>query len=741
MLTEDDPDMPANENNTQPLISAIGKLKVNGKELAKELHEARDIYVLYGLLDGLSLSYSMMKYAFDMLYTNSSTLSSDAMHNWMVTKEGFAAIAAESFLIISFSYYANKYDPDDKDAWKSYLATVWPYYRDSMKGLKNAYKGIRSTFMVAEALGVKNLNQMIVPVGLLLGVFSAFNRMWMRKMIAERKGMMKANSLLLLEIHNKDIPTESFTNYYVRMGRQSDLLRIKGMLGAAYGGIVDGMYLFMGVMTVCSFTPQVYLALSVSCIIFSALCIVTRCYEEYDFQRQLLATQDKIKLALLGKKIQETFKEAIAIAEQLTENPQDLETQRITTEYITLGERLHQEMLAFKEEKRILKSRLTLSMSSAFLAGLRGGLAAYSASASLMFAMATVYAMLLAPVSPTLVIAAVISGPVFLIVSVLHSLINNYFENKKLDKTDSNIQTLNRFIQDAKQNKLQVTAAIKLPEVEKAIKAAEKIDPPQQYPYQEFWEVIRSLFSGVAKGQKSIDYTFNPLQEPDEKGHYHDTPIMLKLTIVSSIIYAIGLALRALAKGFGKPPITKVESAPNSKTTNVREGENPSPTEDNRSEPPSPSCRISQPTRPPGSPVLKSASTSRLPLLLLEVSPSITLDDEPHTPKAKFRQSDNPYSFHATPPRREASASLPKVVTNFALLSADKDLPSIVEVDKTPSPRAGCDLESERLELTYPLNFLEAGRVSSGRDDVRRHSDVDRGQAPLPTVGIVLGSV
>ena len=55
-----------------------------------------------------------------------------------------------------------------------------------------------------EGLGGQNLSQLIVPFGLILGVLSVLNRIWLRYMVNQRKEMMKANAKLLQELQNTE---------------------------------------------------------------------------------------------------------------------------------------------------------------------------------------------------------------------------------------------------------------------------------------------------------------------------------------------------------------------------------------------------------------------------------------------------------------------------------------------------------------------------------------------------------
>ncbi|MDW8941647.1 hypothetical protein SFB04_14550 [Legionella pneumophila] len=83
------------------------------------------------------------------------------------------------------------------------------------------------------------------------------------------------------------------------------------------------------------------------------------------------------------------------------------------------------------------------------------------------------------------------------------------------------------------------------------------LDPSPQFFFQEWFEVLRSLFSGFGKGQKFIDFAGNSLQELGEDGHYRDTPVMYVLSVFSALLFGVTLALRALAKGLGRTPLAQ----------------------------------------------------------------------------------------------------------------------------------------------------------------------------------------
>ncbi|WED43007.1 hypothetical protein [Legionella cardiaca] len=537
-----------------------GGLDQQSRLLAKRLHELGFIYALYGALDGLSLSYSMFKYTFDLLYANTKVSSSDVMHEWLLTPEGVAIAVSSSVSMVVFSMLANHFKDDDKNQLKSFIATVWPYLRDSMKGLKNAYKGVRSAIQVAEILGGQNLRSLIVPVGVLLGVLAAANRMWMRYYVNLRKDMMKANAQLLEEIKNAPcMSLEKIEEARAKTKTQEMSLRRKMLLSAAYGGIVDGLYLYVGVLGLCTLAPTVFTAMTVFCAIYFLACIATRIYEEYDFQRRLVIMQAKIELALCGKELETQFNHLNLLALEIAKL--DL-TQARETQQQELVETIGLLRDEFEKKRAYLRELSTLSYSSAFLAGMKNGLAAYGALASAMFAVATVIVLASANFPPALLITCITLGMTLLIGFIAHSLIHAYRHQTKQEAEVNNNphdQKLNEILIALKTTKQHVEE-LKPEKIKTAISDGMVVDPSPQFFFQEWFEVIRSFFSGLGKGSKAVDFTMNSFQERDIDGHYHDTPIMLGVTVLSAVVHASALALRAQARGFGKPPIDSVPS-------------------------------------------------------------------------------------------------------------------------------------------------------------------------------------
>lgn len=649
--------------------SVAEKLDAESRRLAKKLYKLQFIHGLYGGLDGLSISFSMYKLVFDFLCTDTSLNSSDMMHDWMMTPGGIAVSAFEGITLISFSLMANIFSDKDKNAFKRYIAITWPYLRDAMKGMKNAYKGIRGALQAFGTLAGQDLRAMIVPMGVFLGVLSILNRFFLRKYVRDpRKDMMKANAALLVEIqatgerdlhvlssfpeqeqliHYKlsyilvgtelyfvdsqgnveriviekldvflkelacinaenqkkirlserqiqsliqangghvpppGLDPETCKRYLRRIKKQETHITIAAYVCSGYGGVIDGLYLYMGVLGLSILSSPAFMAMLVVSTFFAILCIGTRIYEEYDFHRRLIASQAKIELTLLGKELEYMF----ADLQRLSALPCefiDIETGLSVAEQQTIAvEAFEKTLKAFQAKKAFLHSKIKLSYTSAVLEGFKNGLAAYGAIASVMFASAMIYSLLAVPFPPAFLISCVVAGLVCLIVFVVHSLVTNYRdlhpkaetvndEQEPLltDKETSSVEekepfnqgpTLEQYLRGIKSD-LSIVRALEPAKIKDAILEGMVVDPSPQFFFQEWFEVVRSFFSGVAKGQKSVDYTLNALQEAGQDGHYHDTPIMLGVAGLSAAVYAVSLGLRAHARGFGRPDISDVKS-------------------------------------------------------------------------------------------------------------------------------------------------------------------------------------
>ncbi|WP_133131903.1 hypothetical protein [Legionella sp. W10-070] len=533
------------------------EMHYQGHLLAKKLDKLGYIYGLYGALDGFSISYSTIKYCFDVFLGGQGS-SSDMMHEWLMTSEGMVSAATGSIALIVFSMFANLFKDNDNskdksNAFKKYIAIAWPYCRDTLKGLKNAYKGVKSTLQVINSLGGQNLNFLIVPIGLALGGLSVINRLLYRSMVQnKRKVIKKANEDLLTNVQKSDkLTLEDIEKYRNQIARESVTLREMAFFSAAYGGIVDGLYLYIGVLGICSLAPPVLAFMAIFCTIYLLACIATRMYEEYNFQREVIVTEVKVELALCGKQLQCLYNELYALSNAGDCSDKAIEEQqRLSREMKDLLEK-------FEEKRRQLRSLSTHSYKTAFFSGLRSGLAAYGALASAMFAVATILVLCSVAFPPVLLISCISIG-VFLLAGFIAHSMNHVRQQKLLEEKDDDLTGDVRLssIRDSLKVKNEIINNLKPEEVKKAIGDRMVVDPSPQFFFQEWFEVVRSFFSAMGKS-KDIDLPLNPLQEQDEKGHYHDSPTMLPFMAISVVVHAAILTLRALAKGLAKADTKK----------------------------------------------------------------------------------------------------------------------------------------------------------------------------------------
>lgn len=529
------------------ILAIAGRIDAQTRNFAKYLHEKKSVYWLYAGADSLSSSYSMFKYFFDICIANKDP---NALHDAMLTPTGIIAITLESVLLVGYSVLAALYNDEKEDKLKIFIATSWSYFRHVIKGLKNGYKGWRSATFALVLLGGLDIKYLIIPVGVGLGVLAVANRLWMYSMTEARKGMMKENGRLLLEITELHLLGETERLEKLALIKHQELhTRICAYLSVGVGGFIDGLYLYVGVLTLAALAPPLLITMATISAFYTLSCIATRLYEEYDYQTRLLITQTQCKLALLTKQLETSYVLLLKLKAKSSQTPQELSKIRsLEKEFATLiGE--------FEQHRNQLKYYYAHNYLTIVLLGLKHGLYAYGALASMVFLTSAILSLAGVAFPPLLILICVFSGLGLISGFIIHSLIMNApTPTAVANEEDSNYDKLL-----AMQKDINVVEGfvhlVAIEEFRSSLKAGLAIEPVKQYFYQEWFEVVRSFFSGVGKGQKFIDFAGNPLQELDELGHYQDTPIMYVLAAINGLLFAIVLGLRALARGFGRPPI------------------------------------------------------------------------------------------------------------------------------------------------------------------------------------------
>ena len=279
-------------------------LRIKNKDIKSLLiANRRYFYTLYLLIDSSKLSFTTIKYSFDVYLANSD-LATKAMKEWMSSPEGFALSGLSAGAFITISLLANNFDKEDKNNFKRYTVILWPYARDSIKGLRNTYRGIQSTLTLMHLLDVEDLRHLIVPVSVLLGVATIVNRIWFRATSMDRRKMMEANASLLAEIKAaKELNSTQIHDLYSRIQEQSRQLRIQLLVSSALSGAIEGLNPYIGTLTVGFLSPSMLAVITAFCVIYFLATLMVKIYEEVMAQNRLMALEKEIVSALFEKEM------------------------------------------------------------------------------------------------------------------------------------------------------------------------------------------------------------------------------------------------------------------------------------------------------------------------------------------------------------------------------------------------------------------------------------------------------
>ncbi len=357
---------------------------------AVKLHKENEkwIYGLYGVLDGLSCSFTMLRFYFDARFANSSSSSSDMLHDWLITPEGFACLLLESTVVIGLSFVGNTYDKKNPQ-WTDKAAVYWSPVRDGMKALKNGYRGVRNAMAFSDMIALTHhLRYWAMPAGIILGAISMLNRPWLTRMRKERDNACTENMKEMKDVEQLKQQTDGEEilaklrvdiDDYLKKQNESQPLWFLAYLSASYNGLLDAPNLYFGAVTLTVLAPAPWILFMVA--IFAIACIATRIYEEYNGQNLLLKTQIELKLVC-------------------AENEES-------------RDKYQQELDALSTSFK--RSRV--------LVALTNGVDAYAAISSAMFAVATICLLASIPFPPLLLAVWIAAGALCMVVPVLYYLV------------------------------------------------------------------------------------------------------------------------------------------------------------------------------------------------------------------------------------------------------------------------------------------------------------------------------
>lgn len=551
MSYESDESQAVKPNYLVFILAIAGRIDAQIHIDLNELDTNRLVRYGYAALDSLSSSYSMFKYFFDVF---SGSNDPDFLHDVMLSPLGIAAITIEAVFLVTFSVLAVHFEKEKQDEFKKFIAAAWPYFRDVMKGLKNAYKGLRSTFGAIALLGGTDLKYLATPLGLALGVFAAVNRVWIRKIQDIRKTKRIFNIGRLLEFKKlNSLSHQERLIYWRSLEKEKRGTQRNVYAAITAGALIDSLYLYVGVLSLSSMMPPLFIAMTVACVVFSVAWVLTRLYEEYEEQRRLSISRTKCKLALLTIELKTNYAQLLLLQKIPKKNAHDIAEIKNTEQNIF---NLIEE---YEAKRKKLKHQLNRTYFTAALYGMRNGLYGYNVLASVLFLIGAIYLIVGTAFPPWYILSFVAAGLILMAALSIHSLIRHYQDQKKQNEREE--RSFEQFT-ELKNNFLKgVNTAESLDEkaFKEILTEGVKLDKSPKFFFQEWFEVFRSFFSGLGKGQRFVDFAGNFLQEQNAAGHYQDTPIMYVLSVISALFFGLVLALRAWIKGFDRTKSCKPE--------------------------------------------------------------------------------------------------------------------------------------------------------------------------------------
>lgn len=512
------------------------------RSFAKTIQKMRILNLTYGLLDGWSLANTAIKYCFDLPFT-SSKLSTELMRKWFLTRDGLAVRLSLAAVFIIHAILANMLS-QNKSVMAAHIIASWSYLRDMIKSLKNTYKGVRGSLQLIKLLGGGAvIIYFVTPISLVLGGLSVILRYWYQRMGQKRREMLKGNAKLLLAIQEKtELSEKSIKKLHNKIRRQTNSVKTRALAVATYAGVIDGLYLFVAALSFSALSPPILFVMTGFLGVYFLSCIISRVYSEYDNQKKILISAAKIELALKAKELERVFATLaqVTVKLQVTAYPN-----KYISTYNKLLQRAEHLVFSFAAQKKKLASLSRLSYQVAVLHGLKGGLAAYQAL------LAITVVLFVTPFPPGVIITIVSLGLVLLATNILYSVIKNYMHRLEYERQQamklkiSSMQLTELLI--IYQQPTDHFRDLKLEEITEIITKEMNIESGPHYFRQEWFEVLRSIFSGMGKGLKMVDLKVSPSGDSEKIS-------MIKLIAISisALFHMLIQGVRTFARQFGR---------------------------------------------------------------------------------------------------------------------------------------------------------------------------------------------
>lgn len=302
-----------------------------------------------------------------------------------------------------------------------------------------------------------------------------------------------------------------------RLKRQSDFLRLRCYLSVLYAGFIDSLYFYFGAILLAYMIPPLFIGMVVASVSFAVIYIITRFYEEADFQLKPELSITKIKFALCEKALDKLVSELNDITFQIASCLDEQRKDQLVAKQKALTDCLNIEVNVYYIPLRQLLYNQTVPYDDTVIVdGLRNGLAIQGVMASTLFVVVAVMSLMSMPCPPLLIIGFTLAGFAVLYLSVTSSLRRHqaYLDTLKDIETINPIKQLDAFLSSIKMVKNEVR------DEAKRVSWGEKIEPPVPYLALEICEDLRYTLSGGLKAGKMatefahLDLEHTNLEEP-----------------------------------------------------------------------------------------------------------------------------------------------------------------------------------------------------------------------------------
>ncbi len=340
-----------------------------------------------------------------------------------------------------------------------------------------------------------------------------------------------------------------------------------------FGAIIDGLYYYMGTLFVSSLIPHLFIALFCMSALLFVICLISRVYEEYDFQRKFDVSQLKVEVAkceaelkILENKLATVDADAnisfaaikelrskllidlqqyeeSADVEFLTDESQD----EIEPDQALLIDHFLIQLIKYEKLQQALEDKMVYSIYSATCQGMRNGLAIQGIIASFMFFVIAIMLLNGGSVSGIFVLSFLSVSMLGLAVSLAQFIISYQVYKNNLDLAKRQRTPFDWLTAYENADSCQAKSDVLLKAVNNLDQQKSKAIP--DFFVIEWCEVIRLFFSGYIKAGKTVgEVTY----DPDHIGR--ESWVMFTVSVVFSLIVGVIFALRAVNKMFNQKP-------------------------------------------------------------------------------------------------------------------------------------------------------------------------------------------